>query len=269
MRAAEESGSLALTLEQLSMYLERSERLENKIKRSSTYPVFVVVFFCIVCTVMTAFVLPRFHEIFSGFDADLPLVSEMVFQLNQGLLRAAPWLGGICAVLAIGFMGWRRTTGGKYRIDYWKLRVPLFGGWLRKFAMARFCRNLAMMLRGGVPMTTAMEITASVSGNLVLRESILKARERLISGMSVSESLGHNPEFPRLVVRMVAMGEESGSLPAVLEKVSDVYEDQVEGSITVAMTLLEPIVICVFGFVVMLLILAIYMPVFTIGANVR
>ena len=269
MRAAEESGSLSRTLQQLSLYLERSEQLEKKIKRSTSYPLFVGVFFCIVCFVMTTFVLPQFQQIFDGFDAKLPLLSRMVFTLNQTVLSAAPWIGLGLILTGAGFVWWRRSTAGRRRLDQLKLQIPLMGSWLRKFAMARFCRNMAMMLRGGVPVTTAIEITSSIGDNQVLKESILKARERLISGMSMSDSLGQDPEFPRLVVRMVAMGEESSRLPEVLEKVSDVYEDQVEGSITVAMALLEPLVICVFGVIVLLLILAIYMPVFTIGSNVQ
>ena len=269
VKAAEESGSLGIALRQLSVYLERSERLERKIKRSTTYPTFVLVFFCIVCAVLTVFVLPRFQEIFAGFDAKLPWLSEVVFRFNRQVLKATPWLALALGLAAAGLLIYRRTPPGRQRIDYWKLHVPVLGTCLRKFAMARFCRNLAMMLRGGVPVTTAIDITAAVSDNLIIRESILKARERLVSGMSISESLARNPEFPRLVVRMVAMGEASGTLPEVLEKASDVYEDEVEGYITTALALLEPVVICVFGAVVTVLILAIYMPVFTIGANVR
>jgi type IV pilus assembly protein PilC len=269
MRAAEESGSLSRTLQQLSLYLERSDQLEKKIKRSASYPLFVAVFFCIVCVVMTTFVLPQFQQIFDGFDARLPALSRVVFATNQLVLHAAPWIGLGLVLGVSAFVYWRRTPRGRWRVDQIKLQFPLLGNWLRKFAMARFCRNMAMMLRGGVPVTTAMEITSSIGDNQVLKESLLAARERLISGMSISESLGQDPQFPRLVVRMVAMGEESGRLPEVLEKVADVYEDQVEGSVSVAMSLMEPAVICVFGVVVLLLILAIYLPVFTIGSNVQ
>jgi type IV pilus assembly protein PilC len=269
MKAAEESGSMAQTLDLMSVYLERSEQLEQKVRKSMTYPVFITVFFFVVCIVMATFVLPQFQEIFAGFDADLPAFSQAVFALNRGLLGASPWLAAGAGLLGVGLLAVRSSPKGRRIIDLAKLHVPITGRWLHKFSMARFCRNLAMMLRGGVPVAAAMQISSSISGNRVLEESLLKVRERLITGLSFSQSLGMDPAFPRLVVRMVAMGEESGQLPDVLEKVSDVYENQVEGAITVATSLFEPVVICFFGSVIMTLIMAIYMPIFTIGANVN
>lgn len=269
VRAAEESGSMSETLEQLSVYLERSDRLERKIKSITAYPLFVAVFFCIVCVVMTIWVLPQFEDIFAGYGARTPAFTRVVFGANRFVIDHLLFIGAGAGVLALAFMMYRRSPEGRLRIDRLKLRLPLFGPILRKFAVARFARNLAMMVRGGVPITTAFEITAGVSGNKVLERSVLNARERMIAGSPVAASLAVDPEFPRLLVRMTAVGEESGQLPDVLEKISDVYEDQIEGTIMVATALFEPIVIILFGAVIMVLIMAIYVPVFTMGASVK
>ena len=269
IRSAEESGSMPQTLEELARYLERSDRLERKIKSITAYPIFIAVFFCIVCVVMTLWVLPEFQEIFEGFDAELPPLTTVVFGINEFIINYFWFMaaGALAAVAAAVLLG--RTPRGRLWLDGMKLRMPLFGSWIRKFAVARFCRNMAMMLKGGVPITTALEITSSVSGNKVLEQSLLRARDRIISGSPISESLQADPEFPRLLVRMAAVGEESGRLPHVLEKLSEVYEDQVEGAILVAMALFEPLMIVLFGVVVCVLILAIYMPVFSVSTNVK
>ena len=269
VRAAEESGSLPQVLEHLSFYLERSDKLARKIKSITAYPMFVAVFFCVVCVIMTLFVLPQFQDIFLGFDTELPTLTKVVFGVNAWVIQNIVLLivGLVGAVAA--FALFRRSAFGRYQLDKIKLRLPFFGNCFRKFAIARYCRNLAIMLRGGVPVATAIEIASDVCENQVLQRSLLAIKDNIIAGSDFSSSLAREKEFPRMVVRMVGVGEESGRLPEVLEKVSDVYEDQVEGSIMVATALFEPIIICFFGVMILLLVLAIYMPVFTVGAGVN
>ncbi len=263
--AAEESGSLPQTLSQVAGYLERSDRLARKIVSITAYPLFIAVFFVIVCAIMTFFILPKFQTIFTGFNTQLPLLTRAVFGSNQFilnhlgllLLAAAALVGLVCV--------YRRTPSGRMRLDALKLRLPLVGTCLRKFIMARVCRNLAIMIRGGVPVTNALAIMARVSDNRVMERAVLSARERVMGGADIAVSLAEQKVFPRLVVSMVGVGEQSGRLPEVLEKISDVYEDQVEGAVMVATALFEPIIICVFGAVVLVLVLAIYMPIFQMG----
>jgi len=140
---------------------------------------------------------------------------------------------------------------------------------VREFALARFARNLGIMLRGGVGVTTAMDITSAVTGNTVLVESLQKAKERIINGERIATSLAQDPEIPRLVIRMIGVGEESGRLPEVLEKIAGMYEEQVENRIVTATSLFEPVVICVFGGVVLVLVMAIYLPIFTVAQSVH
>ncbi len=269
IKAAEEAGSMERTLDRLATAMERGERLERKIRAVTAYPLFVAVFFCIICLVMTIFVLPKFRDIFVGFGARLPLITRVVFGINNFILDHFLQIGlGFFTLLAAVYAV-AHTEAGKVSLDGLKYRLPLIGLWMRKYASARFCRHLAMMLQGGVPIATAMEIAATICANKVLEAAVQAARSKILGGAEISTSLAAEGEFPRLVIRMIHVGETSGRLPEVLEKVSDVYEDQVEGSITVSMALFEPLVICVFGGIVLILVLAIYMPVFLLASAAK
>lgn len=269
IKAAEEAGSMANTLERLASAMERTERLERKIRTVAAYPIFVAGFFCLICFVMTVFVLPKFRDIFAGFGARLPLITRVVFGINNFLLDHYLEIGLGVLLVALALYLFARSESGRVYLDGLKYRLPLVGQWLRKYAVARFCRHLAMMLQGGVSIATAMEIAAAICANKVLEAAVLAARLKILGGAEIAASLGKEGEFPRLVIRMIHVGETSGRLPEVLDKVSDVYEEQVEGSITVAMSLFEPIVICVFGGIVLLLVLAIYMPVFLLASTAK
>jgi len=263
IKAAEEAGSLPQTLEELAVAEERSQRLQTKIRSITAYPIFVAIFFCIVCVIMTLFVLPKFQEIFSGYDSELPRITQLVFGLNQFVIDNALVIGGIIGVTIIGLYIWSRTTAGQYMFDALKLKLPYFGPCIMKFSVARFCQNFSTMMRGGVPVATAMEMAAATCGNRIMEQSLLQARDRIIAGAGISESLERDVKLPRLVVRMVSVGESSGRLPEVLERISVVYEEQVEAAVMVATSLFEPLVICFFGIVVLILVMAVYLPVFT------
>lgn len=269
VKAAEESGSLPETLDQLAGYMERSEKLVKKIKSVTSYPIFILVFFLIVCVVMTVFVLPNFMDSFQGFDVELPKLTTTVFGVNQFILDQWAWfltaLG--LPVLAVALM--RRTPGGRLNLDIAVLKLPIFGDCIRQYALARFCRNLAIMLRGGVGVTVAMDITSAVSGNLVIIQSLQNAKERILSGERIAASLAKDKEIPRLVIRMIGVGEESGRMPEVLDKVSTLYEEYVENKIMAATSMFEPVVICLFGAVVLVLVMAIYLPIFSVSQGVN
>jgi type IV pilus assembly protein PilC len=160
-----------------------------------------------------------------------------------------------------------RTSHGRLALDRFKLRVPVLGSCVRRLAVARFCRNLSIMVKGGVPVAKAIEIASGVCGNKALEQSLVRATERIVAGSDIASSLGEDRTFPRLVVRMVGVGEQSGRLPQVLEKISDAYERQVEGAIMVAMSLAEPLFICFFGILILVMVLAIYMPIFTVSSG--
>ncbi len=265
IRSAEHAGSMALTLDHLASYLERTERLRREIRGLMAYPMFVVFFFITICVIMTLFVVPRFQSVFDNFDAKLPRLTIVVFTVNQFILDNALWfLLGIGLLLCL-FTAYAHSKRGAMRLDAIKLKLPLVGEMFRKYSIARVSRNLAIMLRGGISVTSALEMTSGVAGNLVLSDALLKARERILTGSDIGGSLRRDENFPRLFVRMVTVGEGSGTLPDVVNKLAEVYEEQVESQIKMVTSLLEPIVICSFGAIILVLVLAIYMPVFTVA----
>lgn len=269
VKAAEESGALAQTLDQLAFYLERTEKLQRKIQTLLAYPAFVSFFFVIVCLLMSLAILPRFEKIFSGYGSSLPKLTRIVFGINQFFIDNFAYITGGILILIVGCILYRKSPNGHRRTDALLLKIPFFGVCLQQFIIARFCRSLAIMIKGGVPIAHAIEVTATVTGNKVLEEALLTCRKQIIAGSGIANSIQEQELFPRLLVRMISVGEEAGQLPEVLEKVSDVYENQVEGSVIISTALAEPIIICVFGLMVLVLIVSIYLPIFTVATKMN
>jgi len=269
IHAAEESGSMEETLERLATALEHNNALKRKLVSIVSYPIFVAFFFVVVCIIITVFVMPQFQEVFSEFGARLPKITRIAFAVNTFLLSNMHWL--LLGAFALAMLVWifGRTPPGRQVLDRLKLRTPFFGACLRKLLIARMCRSLAMMIKGGVPIARAIELSAATSKNVVMRKAMMDIHDKVIQGMSISESIADSKLFPNLMLRMVSVGESSGKMPMVLDKVGETYEGEVEGSIMVAMALFEPIVIVTFGAIVLVLVLAIYMPVFTVAAGVK
>lgn len=260
---AEESGKMPETLAQLATYMERTDKLQRRIRAMSSYPAFIGIFFVVVSLVMTLKILPMFTDIFAGQGGNLPTLTTMVFAFNNFFVDHILYfvLGTLFVVVTT--ILYFRTDAGAVQRDRMKLSAPIFGGSVKKYVLARFCRSLSIMVNSGVPISTALEICAEAAGNHVVQRSVMEARDRIVSGGRIAASLQKTGMFPGLVVRMVTVGEESGQLPEVLESVADLYDDQVETSIMASMALFEPVVICIFGAFVLLLVLAIYLPVFT------
>lgn len=268
IRAAEESGSMTETLSYLATALEKSDKLARKVRSILAYPIFIGVFFVIVIVIMTLFILPRFQQVFAGFGGKLPLLTRVVLGGNQFIISHLPeiLIGIVAIVMAIAI--YVRTSVGRMQRDAFFLKWPVVGTLIRKIAVARFCRNLGIMLRGGVPVTTAITIAAEVLGNRAMEATLRRTHDRIVEGNDIASSL--DPQaFPRLVVRMVGVGESSGRLPEVLDKVADLYEDQIEGSIMVATALFEPFIIIFFGCIILVFVMAIYLPVFTVAASAK
>lgn len=270
IRAAEEAGTMAKTLDEMATTMEKSDALTRKIKSILAYPAFVAGFFVVVLLIMTIFILPQFQEIFSDWGASLPVLTQMVFKFNKFVIENAVVEVLLVVMLVVGFAVWRSTAVGRLQLDRIKLNAPAIGKVVQQVCIARFSKHFSMMVRGGVPIASAMEIAAAVSGNQVIERSLLAAREQVMLGTDIGSSLARQGGiFPRLLVRMVSIGESAGRLPEVLDKVSETYESRVEASIAVAMSLLEPVIIVFFGAVVLLFVLAIYMPVFTTASHMQ
>ncbi|VGO17538.1 Type II secretion system protein F [Pontiella desulfatans] len=269
VKVAEESGKLPGTLRQLADYLEKADRLRRRIKAMAAYPIFIGIFFIIVCMIMTLFILPQFTDIFGGQGAELPAFTKLVFGVNEFFVDNFLVIVVGVVLSTTAFVLYGRTPAGSYQKDKFKLAMPYAGGCLKKYILARFCRSMAIMVHSGVPISNALEICADATGNQLLKRNVLGVREMIMTGNRIASSLEKSGIFPGLIVRMVAVGEDSGQLPEVLDNVSDLYEDQVEVSVMTSMALFEPLVICVFGAFILMLVLAIYLPIFTVSTGMH
>ena len=269
VRAAEASGTMGETLDQLAKYMEASERLQRKVKAMLAYPAFVASFFVIICLIMVFFIVPRFQDIFTGLGADLPKLTTTVFAINNFIVTHSLILLLTVVVLIASVWVYRRTDKGQLVLAQMSLRMPITGKLLTMYILARLCRCLAILLQSGVPVVAALEIISRIGDNKTIESAILAARAQIVAGAAIAKSLEQADLFPSLLIRMIGVGEGAGRLPEVLGRVADSYEDQVEASLATGMALLEPVIITVFGMMVLVLVLSIYLPVFTVSMSIK
>jgi type II secretory pathway component PulF len=267
--AAEQSGSLGETLNRLAGYMESSDKLRRKIKSLMAYPAFVAAFFILISLVMVFAIIPRFEEIFGDLNAKLPPLTRGVFSFNHFILQNIPLLAVLAVLLAAIYLFCKRIPSVRQWIDRIKLKLPVTGVCLQRYIIARICRCTAIMLTSGVPISTTLRIVASIGDNKVIAQAISEGQAQIISGSNIADGFRKTGIFPSLLIRMLRVGESAGRLPDVLNRVADAYEDQVEASIVTGTALLEPVIISVFGMMVLILILSIYLPVFTVSMNIR
>lgn len=263
--AAEESGSLPEIANQLATFLENRDRLIRKVRAALTYPIFLTGFFVLVLFVATFWIIPKFQDIYSGFNADLPTLTKVIFALNSFVLTHFHWIALFWLALTVAFVLWVRRPAGREIMDRILLKLPIFGKLLQRAAIARFCRSLAILLSGGIPINRALEMSENTSGNRVVARAIRFTREELLKGNKLAASLKIQPVFPRMVVRMVSAGEETGNVSNLLEKLADFYESRVDAALTTINALIEPIFIVVIGLFVLVFILSLYLPIFSLG----
>lgn len=269
MHTAEESGTMAKTLDDLATTLEKADALTRKLNSIMAYPMFIAGFFVVIMLVMTFFILPQFQDIFEDWGATLPALTKAVFAMNKFMVKNILWIALGVGALIGGYIMFKRTPYGRIQVDRFSLSVPGFGELFRLIAMARFSKYFAMMIRGGVPIASAMEISAKIVDNKVIESALLTARERVLIGSDIGSSMAQHKVFPRLLLRMVAIGESSGRLPETLDRVSDTYESQVDSSVATVTALLEPVIIVFFGALVLTMVMAVYLPVFTMSSNIK
>ena len=269
VKAGEKSGNLDAVLSDLSTYLENNLALRRKVKSATSYPLFISFFFLGAITFVTFFLLPRFQDIFSEMEVDLPLFTRVVLGASSLALRNLPWGLGIAVVLIVSLLAYTRTAAGHYHLDHFKLKIPLLGKFLQKVALGRFSQTLSTLQRGGVPILSSLEIAGNTSGNLFLNRAIEAVHRGLIKGGLVSEGLAKNVIFPKMMVRMVIVGEETGKMEEMLNRVYEAYRDEVEAAIASMSAIIEPILIVIMGVIVGVTVLAIYLPIFKIAGAIR
>jgi type IV pilus assembly protein PilC len=269
VQAGEQSGALETLLDKIATYKEKTEALKGKIKKALFYPCAVIVVAFIVSAILLLFVVPQFQELFQGFGAELPTFTLFVIGLSK-IFQAWWWaiLGGIIAAAVAFVQANRRIPRFKRAVELASLKIPVVGNILHKSAIARFARTMATMFSAGVPLVEAMESVAGATGNALYREATLRMKDEVATGTQLQQSMRTTGLFPNMVVQMVAIGEESGSLDEMLSKVADFFEAEVDNLVDGLSSLLEPMIMAVLGVMVGGLVIAMYLPIFKLGSVV-
>lgn len=261
VKAGEVSGQMDVILERLADYQEQSEALSREIRSAMTYPVISMILVLGITAFLMVGVVPTFKEVFESMDSELPPITEFVLGLSRSLRENAGLIlmgliGLTCSLMMI-----KKTRRGAYYWDYLSLKVPVFGPLLRKVCLARFSRTFSTLIRSGVPIMSTLDIVGHTAGNRVVSRAVEKSRESVRNGNLLSEPLASEPVFPPMVVRMIAIGERTGALEALLEKISEFYDAQVKAQVKALTSLIEPILISIMGVVVGTVVLSIFIPI--------
>jgi type IV pilus assembly protein PilC len=266
--AGEVGGILDTILNRLAVYLEKAETLKRQIKGALMYPIITIVVAGVVVSVLLLFVVPSFEEMFADMGAGLPALTQMVIDMSKWM-QANWWIVGLGIFGTIwGLRTFYKTEKGNVILDGVMLKLPVFGDLLTKVAVARFCRTLGTMLSAGVSILEALDICGRTSGNKVIEGAIGKVRQGISEGRNISEPLAEAKVFPDMVVQMISVGEATGALDVMLNKVADFYEDEVDQAVEAMTSLLEPLIMVFLGIVIGGLVIAMYLPIFTMASNV-
>ncbi len=267
--AGEQSGALESLLDKIATYKEKTESIKKKIKKAMFYPTAVMVVAFVVTTILLIWVVPQFAEIFKNFGADLPAFTKLVLKLSDIFIEY--WyliFGGIILGVFGFFEAKHRSKKFSYFIDRVVLRMPIFGSILNKAAVARFARTLSTMFAAGVPLVDSLSSVAGAAGNIVYTNAIMDMKDKVSTGQQLQLAMKQTNLFPSMVVQMVAIGEESGSIDSMLNKVADFYEEEVDAAVDGLSSLLEPLIMVILGVLVGGLVIAMYLPIFKLGAVV-
>jgi type IV pilus assembly protein PilC len=266
--AGEAGGILDTILQRLATYIEKSVKLNAQVKSAMIYPVAVISIACIVVAVILWKVIPVFAALFESLGAELPLPTRVVIALSN-FIADFWWLIGIVGVsLVVAIRKYHQTYKGKRVLDGILLKMPVLGLLLRKIAVARFCRTLATLTSSGVPILDGLQITARTAGNSIVEDAIMATRKSVEEGKTISEPLGDTEVFPPMVVQMIAVGEQTGALDTMLSKIADFYEEEVDTAVAGLMKLLEPVLIAFLGVAIGGIVIAMYMPMFTLISQI-
>jgi type IV pilus assembly protein PilC len=265
--AGEAGGILDVILQRLSGYIEKAVKLTSKVKGAMTYPITVIIIAISVVAIIMVKVIPVFSQMYEGMGSSLPFPTIVCIAISNVLINYF-WLVGIfVALVVMGLKYYYKTPAGRLQMDTIYLKIPIIGDMLRKVAVARFCRTLGTLTSSGVPILEGMDITARTAGNMVIQNAIMKSREAVEQGRNIAGPLAETKVFPPMVVQMVGVGEATGALDAMLSKVADFYEDEVDNAVAAMTAMMEPLIIAILGGIIGFIVVAMYMPIFNM-ANV-
>ncbi len=262
LAVGESGGVLDVVLQRLSGYIEKAAKLKGKVKSAAVYPVTIIGVACLVIIFMMVFVLPTFASMFKNMGAELPLPTKIVMWMSDFTRKYILLMLVAGAAMVWAIRKYYATDQGSVVIDTFMLKVPVVGMLIRKVAVARFTRTLGTLISSGVPILEGLLITARSAGNRVVEKAVLGARQHVTAGGTLAEPLKQTPVFPPMVVHMISVGENTGALDAMLSKIADFYDDEVDAAVSALTSLLEPMMICFLGVVVGGIVVAMYLPIF-------
>jgi type IV pilus assembly protein PilC len=262
VEAGEAGGILDTILNRLAQYMEKAMSLKKKVKSAMIYPSTIVSVALVVVVFLLIFVIPTFKAMFEGFGAALPLPTQIVLEASR--LMQAYFLYGV-GVIAAGIFGlkyWYKTTGGKTAVDAFLLKTPVFGLLIRKVAVAKFTRTLGTLISSGVAILDGLDITARTAGNKIVENAVLRTRSSISEGKTIADPLRESGVFPPMVVQMISVGEQTGALDAMLGKIADFYDEEVDTAVANLTALLEPMLMVFLGVIIGGVVIAMYLPIF-------
>ncbi len=269
VEAGEQAGALESLLEKVATYKEKTEAIKKKIKKALTYPAAVLVVAFVVTTILLIFVIPSFEDLFRGFGADLPTFTRMIIDLSAFVRTQGVYLATLIGGAVATFLYFKkRSRRMRHFLDRMMLKLPIVGPILQKASIARYARTLSTMFAAGVPLVEAMESVAGATGNIVYEEGVLTMRDEVATGQRLQQAMENTGLFPNMVIQMIAVGEESGSLDDMSAKVADFFEADVDDAVDNLSSLLEPMIMAILGVLVGGLVVAMYLPIFKLGAVV-
>ncbi|MGC6509100.1 MAG: type II secretion system F family protein [Myxococcota bacterium] len=266
--AGEVGGILDTILNRLAVYLEKAEKLKRQIKGAMTYPTITMAVAFVVVTILLVFVVPQFEQMFADMGGSLPAPTQFVINLSEWLQSNILYILASMAVMFFALRFVYKTEKGRFIIDKILLKLPVMGDLLVKVAVARFCRTMGTMLSSGVSILEALDICSRTAGNKIIEGAIVQVREGISQGRSVSDPLTETGVFPDMVCQMISVGETTGALDVMLNKVADFYEDEVDQAVESLTSLLEPMIMAFLGVVIGGLVIAMYLPIFSMASNV-
>jgi type IV pilus assembly protein PilC len=260
--AGEAGGILDTILKRLATYIEKNVKLQGQVKGAMVYPIAVIGIAGIVIAVILWKVIPTFASMFAGLGAELPLPTRIVIAMSQWFVRLLPFMVVFGILGVVAFRRYYATYGGRRVIDRIILKLPILGIIMQKIAVARFCRTLSTLISSGVPILDGLEITARTAGNAIIEDAIMAVRKAVESGLTVAQPLKESGVFPPMVVQMIGVGEQTGALDAMLSKIADFYEEEVDQAVANLLTLMEPVMILFLGITVGGIVISMYLPLF-------
>jgi type IV pilus assembly protein PilC len=266
--AGEVGGILDTILNRLAIHLEKADKLKRQVKGAMTYPLIVMLVAGAVVTILLLKVVPTFEAMFAEFGSALPAPTQFVVDLSKWLQSNFIYCGLVVAAMVIGLQQAYKNKRGRVIIDRILLKLPVFGDLLTKVSVARFCRTLGTMVASGVPILEALDICARTSGNRVIEAAILKVRDGISEGRTIADPLTESKVFPDMVCQMISVGEATGALDVMLNKIADFYEDETDQAVENLTSMLEPLIMAFLGVVIGGLVIALYLPIFTMASAV-